>query len=411
MDSYVVFLLVLGACVIGAVSLPREIHGFPISLPAVQVVAGAVLFLAVPTLPDVDPVNRPIVAERISELVVIVSLTGAGLTIDRVPGLRSWGPAWRLLAVAMPATIAATALLGWGAVGLAPGAAVLLGAVIAPTDPVLASDVRVDPPNEGDVGEVPVALTVEAGLNDGLAFPFVNAGIAMIAGGAWFGGWVLDDVAFKLTSGLLVGYLCGRILGWLVFVRFRGRWLPSASEGLAAVGATLAVYGLAELAHGYGFLAVFVAAVTVRSHEREHEHHTVLHASAEAVEHLGSALVLVLVGGAIASGALSPLGWREVLVGIAIVAIVRPIVAWTSLVRTHLDRRQRVVTAIFGIRGVGSVYYLAHASTEADVPDLERLWAIVLFVIVLSVATHGAFASMAVRASTEGEVDASDAAT
>lgn len=405
MDSYVVFLLVFGACVIGAVSLPREIHGFPISLPALQVMAGFALFLAVPTLPDVDPVNSPIVAERLAELVVIVSLTGAGLTIDRVPGWRSWGPAWRLLALAMPATIAATALLGWGVVGLAPAAAVLLGAVIAPTDPVLASDVQVDPPNEGDVGEVPVALTVEAGLNDGLAFPFVNAALAMLAGGAWFGSWVLDEVVLKLASGLLVGYLCGRFLGWLVFVRFRDRWLPGTSEGLAAVGATLAVYGLAELAHGYGFLAVFIAAVTVRSQERQHEHHTVLHASAEAVEHLGSALVLVLVGGAIASGALGPLGWKEILVGVAIVAVVRPVVAWSSLLRTHLDRRQRIVTAVFGIRGVGSVYYLAHAATEADVPQLERLWAIVLFVIVLSVATHGAFASMAVRASTEGEAE------
>ena len=403
MDSYVVFLLVLGVCVIGAVSLPREIHGFPISLPALQILAGVALFLAVPALPDVDPVKDPIVAERLSELVVIVSLTGAGLTIDRAPGLRSWGPAWRLLILAMPGTIAATALLGWGPLGMAPAAAVLLGAVIAPTDPVLASDVQVDPPNEGDVGEVPVALTVEAGLNDGLAFPFVNAAIAMVAGGSWIGGWVLDDVLFKLTSGLVVGYLCGRFLGWLVFVRFRGRWLPSGAEGLAAVGATLAVYGISELAHGYGFLAVFVAAVTVRDREREHEHHTVLHASAEAVEHLGSALVLLLVGGAIASGSLAALGWKEVLVAIAIVALVRPVIAWLSLFGTNLDRRQRIVTAVFGIRGVGSVYYLAHASAEADVPNVGRLWAIVLFVIVLSVATHGAFASTAVRVAEDEE--------
>lgn len=396
------FLLVLGIAVIAAVSIPREIHGFPISLPALQMAAGAAVFAAVPTLPDVDPIRNVIVTERLSELVVIISLTGAGLTIDRPPGLASWGPTWRLLAICMPGTIAAVALLGWGGLGLAPATAVLLGAVLAPTDPVLASDVQVDAPNEGDVGETPIALTAEAGMNDALAFPFVNAAVAMVAGGAWFGGWLLDDVLLKLSSGLIVGLLCGRFLGWLVFERFGGRWLPNASEGLAAVGATLAVYGIAELAHGYGFLAVFVAAVTLRSHERDNEHHEVLHASAESVEHLGSALILVLIGGALVSGSLAPLGWSGALAGIAIVAVVRPVIGWVSLLGSRLDRRQRLVASVFGIRGVGSIYYLAHAAGVAEFPNLDRLWAIVLFVIVLSVASHGAFASMAVR-STEPE--------
>lgn len=403
--SYYIFLLVLGICVIGAVTLPRHLNRRAVSLPALQVLAGVGLFTLVPTLPGVDPVRDASSTERLSELVVIVSLTGAGLMIDRAPSWRSWQPTWRLLAVCMPLTIAATALLGWMAVGLAPAAALLLGAVIAPTDPVLASDVQVAGPNAGDVGEVPIALTGEAGLNDALAFPFVNAAIAMLAGGAWFGGWFMEDVVLKLGVGLLAGWVFGRIFAWLIFVRFDGSWLKSRTEAIATVGATLVVYGATEIVHGYGFLAVFVAAVTLRRREPEHEHHEALHSAAEAVENLGSALVLVLVGGAIAGGALAPLGWAEVLVGIAIVALIRPLTGWLSMLGTQLDRRQRIVTAAFGIRGVGSVYYLAHAGVEGDFVEIDKLWAITIFVICLSLVVHGSMAGRAVDYATAADRD------
>ena len=401
--SYYAFLLVLGICVIGAVTLPRHVNRRAVSLPAIQVLAGAVLFGLLPTLPQVDPVRNSTVTERLSELVVIVSLTGAGLMIDRAPRWRTWGPTWRLLAICMPLTIAATAFLGWAAIGLAPAAALLLGAVIAPTDPVLASDVQVNGPNEGDIGEVPVALTGEAGLNDALAFPFVNAAIAMVAGGAWFGGWFLDDVVIKLSVGVAAGWVCGRVFAWLIFDKFEGSWLKNRSEAIATIGATLVVYGVTELVHGYGFLAVFVAAVTLRHREPEHEHHASLHAAAEAVENLGSALVLILVGGAIASGALAPLGWSEILVGIAIVALIRPITGLLSLIGSDLDRRQRLVAASFGIRGVGSVYYLAHAGAVGDFAEIERLWAITIFVICLSLVVHGSLAGRAVEYATEAD--------
>jgi len=402
-DAYAVFLVVLGLCVIGGAALPRRMHKRPFSLPTIQVATGMALFALVPTLPDVSLDADAVIAERVSELVVIISLAGAGLMIDRPPGWRSWAPTWRLLAIGMPATIAATALLGWWALGLAPAAALLLGAVIAPTDPVLASDVQVDGPNEGDIGEVPVALTTEAGLNDGLAFPFVHAALAMIGGGAWFGSWVVDDVAIKLTVGLAMGWVLGRFLGWLIFVHLGDGWLARRSEAIATIGATFAVYGITEIAHGYGFLAVFVAAVTVRNRERDHEHHEALHAATESVENLGSAVVLVLVGGAIVGGALAPLGWREVLVGVAVVAVVRPLTCWLGLLGTDLQRRQRLVTATFGIRGVGSVYYLAYAAVEAEVPGIDRLWAITLFIICLSLVVHGALAHQAVEFATKTE--------
>lgn len=396
MDAYVVFLVVLGAAILGASVLPRVVTPLPLSLPILQVVAGLLLYLVVDGLPTPDPFAEGAVTKRLSEFVVIISLTAAGLKIDRRYGWRSWMPTWRLLVIAMPLTIAATGLLGWGLLGLVPASALLLGAVIAPTDPVLAADVQVGGPNSDDESEVTVTLTAEAGLNDALAFPFTNAAIAMLVGGSWVGGWLLDDVVVKLGSAFVVGVLCGRALGWLVFRSSPKTQLARTTEGVAAVGATLLVYGLAELAHGYGFLAVFIAALVLRDHERDHEYHEVLHDATEAVERLGSALLLLLVGGAIAQGGLAPAGWREAAVATAIVLLVRPLFGLLSLVGTGLHRAQRLVIAAFGIRGMGSIYYLAYASVEHDFPGARRIWAVVLLTIMLSVILHGATANRAV---------------
>ncbi len=401
MSEYKVFLVVLGAAILASSVLPRALRSLPLSLPILQVVAGFVLYLAVDNLPVPDPFAEGTIAERLSELVVIVSLTAAGLKLDRRFGWRSWMPTWRLLAIAMPLTIAATALLGWGLLGLVPASALLLGAVIAPTDPVLASDVQVGGPNSEDETEVKVTLTAEAGLNDALAFPFTNAAIALLAGGPWLVGWFVDDVVVKLASALIVGYASGRALGWLVFRSPPTTQLARTTEGIAAVGATLLVYGLAELAHGYGFLAVFVAALVLRDHERDHEYHEVLHEATETVERLGSALLLLLVGGAVAQGGLGSLGWREAFVAVALVVVVRPVFGWLSLLGTGLHRVQRLVIAGFGIRGMGSIYYLAHAGVDADFPGAARIWSVVLMTILLSVVVHGATASRAVSRSEE----------
>ena len=397
MDPYVVFLVVLGAAILSSSVLPRVLRPLPLSLPILHLVAGVALYLLVDDLPSPDPFAKGTITERLSELVVIISLTATGLKIDRRVGWRSWGPTWRLLAIAMPLTIAATALLGWGLLGLVPASALLLGAVSAPTDPVLASDVEVGRPHSEDETEVRIALTAEAGLNDSLAFPFTNAALAVLAGGPWLAGWLLDDVVLKLTSALLVGWLSGWAFGWLVFRSPPKTQLARTGEGIAAVGATLLVYGIAELAHGYGFLAVFVAAVVLRDHERDHAYHEVLHDATETVERLGSALLLLLVGGAIAKGGLGPLGWHEVVVALLLVGVVRPVCGWLCLLGTDLNRVERVVIAGFGIRGMGSIYYLAHAGVQADFPGIGRIWAVVLLTIVVSVIIHGATSARAVR--------------
>ncbi|MGK2947122.1 MAG: cation:proton antiporter [Acidimicrobiales bacterium] len=392
LDPYDVFLAALGLAILSAAALPRLLAGRPLSMPLIHLVIGALAFWVVSDLPTPDPLGDDAVLERISEVVVIISLMGAGLRIDRRVGWRSWSLTWRLLAITMPLTITATALLGWLALGLAPAGALLLGAVLAPTDPVLASDVQVEGPGEGDDedDEVRTTLTAEAGLNDALAFPFTNLAIAVAVGGSWFGGWVLDDVVLKLVIGLVVGIVGGRALSWITFRAPASTSLARASEGIVALGATLAVYAAAEVAHGYGFLSVFVAAVVLRNTERDHEFHAVLHEFADGVERIGSIVLLILLGGAVVRGALAPVGLAELAVAVALVLVVRPLCGWLGLIRSTPSSHERWAIAFFGIRGMGSVYYLAHATGQADFAEADRLWGVALATIVVSVVVHGA---------------------
>lgn len=415
-DPYVITLAFVGAAILGAAILPMLLEGRPMSFPIIYVGLGMAVFALPLRLPLIDPLAEGDVVERLTELVVIVSLMGAGLKIDRSFGWRSWATTWRLLAIAMPLTIAGIALLGWWAVGVVPASALLLGSALAPTDPVLASDVQVGPPGSEEEDDVRFSLTSEAGLNDGLAFPFTNAAIAMAAAGSagvgsWIGGWALEDVLVKLVIGLVVGVAAGRAIGTVLFRLSPTRSIAESTEGFVALAATLLVYGVAELCHGYGFVSVFVAATVIRNHERDHDYHEVLHASAESIERLLSAALLVLLGGAVVDGALGPLTWQGASVGVAIVLLVRPLAGWVALLGTKMPPGERWAIAFFGIRGVGSVYYLAHAVNETHFRDADQLWAIAAFVILLSVVIHGISAAPIMRRLDAGRQRARRAAT
>ncbi len=389
-DQYDLGLAVLGVALLGAAVIPRLLSERPLSLPIIYLAAGVGLFAAPLGLPDPDPQADGALAEHLTEITVIVSLMGVGLRLDRAVGWKAWSSTWRLLAITMPLSIAAVALIGWWA-GLLPATALLIGAILAPTDPVLASDVQVSPPGDGDAGETRFALTSEAGLNDALAFPFTHAALAAAgaSSAAWVGGWVVEDVVVKVVVGLVLGFLMGRVLGWLAF-RFPGEGaLAETAEGFVALAVTLLTYGLTELAHGYGFLAVFVAAVTLRGAERDHEYHEVLHEFSDGIERLLSVVLLILVGGAVAGGALDPLTPALAAVGLATILVVRPLFGWIGLLGSGLPVGDRAAIAFFGIRGMGSLYYAAYALRAGDFPLEAELWALVIFTVVVSVTVHG----------------------
>ncbi len=404
METRLLVLAVLGVAIVAAAVLPTLLARVPISMPIVYVGAGMLLFslpidMEAPMPTDGTDTSW---AERLTELVVIVSLMGAGLKLRRPIGWRAWASTWRLLGIAMPITIAAIALVGGIGLGLPLATAILLGAVLAPTDPVLASDVQLAGPGgteetaeEDADDEVRFALTSEAGLNDGLAFPFTNLAIAMAGGGSWLLGWVVEDVMVKLAVGLTAGVVLGRGISYLAF-GLPARWrLARTGQGFVSVGATLLVYGVTELAHGYGFVAVFVAAVVIRRSELDHEYHEALHDFAETLERLASVVFLLLLGGSAVDGALAALTPAGVAVGLGIVVIIRPAAGLVSLIGAGLDHRVKRAISFFGIRGMGTVYYLAHAVTEERFPHAQEVWAIAIFVILASIVVHGITATPA----------------
>ncbi|HSJ35110.1 MAG TPA: cation:proton antiporter [Acidimicrobiia bacterium] len=397
-EEYDLVLLVLGLAAFGVVGLPRVLGKQPLSYPIIYVAAGAALFWLPLGLTNPDPIEFRGTTEIITEIGVITALMGAGLAINRMPDFRMWSITWRLLGITMPLTIAAVAGLGWWALGLTPAAAVLLGAVLAPTDPVLASDVQVPgPEGHGDDDEVRFALTSEAGLNDGLAFPFTNLAILIALNGAapseWLGEFLGIEVLFKLAVGLLGGYLVGRAMAWAIFSRRSP--LPHTRDGMIALAATLVAYAATELVGGYGFLAVFVAALVIRNQERKHSYMEVMHQFSDQIERLISAVVLILFGGALASGILSYLDWKGVVVAVAIVLVARPMAGMVGLAGSGLPLAERGAISFFGIRGVGSFYYLAHASNQVEFIQVEQVWAVTALVVVISVVVHGMTATPA----------------
>lgn len=412
-EAYDLLLLLAGIASLAVASLPRLLHDKPFSLPIGLVGLGYVAFALPLGLEFPDPIEQGPLTERLTEVGVIASLMVTGLTIDRVPGLRSWSTAWRLLAVTMPLTVAGVALLGWWMAGLVPASAVLLGAIIAPTDPVQGRDVEVGAPQEGsedaeteehdhteagEEDEVRFGLTSEAGLNDGLAFPYTNMAIAMAIAGAqpgnWFGAWITVAVAYKLGVGLVMGWLVGRALGALLLRAPYGSDLSRSMMGIGALAATLIVYGLTEYAGGYGFIATFVCAVTIRGVERNHPLHRELQGFVESAERLLMAVIMVLFGGAIAGGLLAPLEWRHVALALLVIFVVRPAAAGVALI--GLDRSpwsDRGAISFYGIRGIATFYYLAYALEQTEFPAKDELWATAGLIVLLSIAIHGVTAA------------------
>jgi sodium/hydrogen antiporter len=414
--------LIGGAALLLGVVLPTALSKVALSAPIVLVVVGAGIGL-LPGSSTISPVDHRALTEHLTEFCVLVALMGVGLALDRPLQLRSWATwrawasTWRLLLVGMPLAIAATALLGWWVMGLAAPAAVLVAAVLAPTDPVLAADVQVEGPSADmedesqadeidEKDEVRFALTSEAGLNDGLAFPFVYAAIFLATLGG-FSSWGLRWVGWELIGKTVIGVVVGAGTGWLlarVACRAPRKSLRLAETGepLLAIAATLLAYGLAEVAGGWGFLAVFACALAMRSAERSSEYHVLMHQVVERLERLLTLVVLLLLGVALTDGLLANLTWQGAVLGVLVVFVVRPVSALLALGRgarrdyvndRRLGPRERLVTAFFGVRGVGSIYYLAYATGQAHFPDQRLLWSTVAFTIVLSVLVHGVAAT------------------
>ncbi|MDX5422675.1 MAG: cation:proton antiporter [Hymenobacteraceae bacterium] len=400
MDNYIVAMTVVGLAALSMTWVPSLMERTPFSYPIVYLLLGILIYLLPLGLPSPDPIWREEYVVRLTELSVIISLMGTSLKIRRKFGLKRWRIPLRLVSITMLLSIAAIAFLGWTFLGFSVAGAVLLGAVMAPTDPVLAEQVQVGPPDDEEEDVVRFSLTAEAGLNDGSAFPFtwlaVVLAIAAGTGGDWFADWVLRDLLYRIVVGAGAGYLMGRGLAYLIFRLPQKTKFPKAQHGFLSLSATLATYGVTEMLHGYGFIAVFVAGLTMSSIEEEHEYNMEMHDFVNQVERIIMVVLLVLFGGSLVTGILDYLTWQGAIVGIVFLLLVRPVTALPSMLGTYSTFKEKLAVCFFGIRGIGSFFYLSFALDKVSFPEANELWSVVAFIVMVSIILHGVTATTAI---------------
>jgi len=265
--------------------------------------------------------------------------------------------------------------------------------VLAPTDPVLAGDVGVGPPGDEDERDPNFALTAEAGLNDGLAFPFVFLGafVAAEGGSGWLGEWLAADVLYPVTVGIALGALGGYLIAKnIVWLRDRNL-LGEALDGWVAVGAVLLVYGIVEVAGGYGFLAAFAAGLAFRRYEHGHELNRTVHDGAEVVEKFSELALILVLGSMVTITGLQQAGASGWLLVPVLLLVIRPLATLLAFSGSRIARRERVFIGWFGVRGIGSLYYVAVALgfgiLSSD--EAQTLFWTVAACVVVSIVVHG----------------------
>ena len=399
--TYILSIIIIGASVLGMAWMPIINRLTGISYSIFYVFFGMVIFTIFKSLPIPNPIIYPTETLHLTELVVITSIMGTGLKIDQPFSLRKWRVPFRLVLITMLLCIGIVFFAGQWAFEFDIASALLLGAVLAPTDPVLASDVQVGPPHEKDKENIRFSLTAEAGMNDGTAFPFVWLAISLAFYGATghgnFTQWVWFDLVYRLIIGFAFGYIIGRALAYLIFYIPEKKKFIVIKDGFVAIATTLLVYGLTELFNGYGFIAVFVSAITLRNSHMTHRFHKNLHEFTDQIEKILVAIVLLLFGGSLVNGILEHLTLKMALFGIAFLFIIRPLTSLIALIGTKLHIKEKMAISFFGIRGIGSFFYLAFALSTTYFSFANELWSLVSFIVLISIIIHGITASSVMK--------------
>ena len=393
-DIYAVGLFAGGIALLFAlVALSRE-RDRAFSSAIVYLLMGAVLSIALQAcgVGLLDPLADAQLLERASEIAVVIALFSVGIRLDRRFSWRGWSSTARLIGLAMPLTIVAVATFGHLLMGLSLGAAIVLGAALAPTDPVLAGEVQVGAPGEGGEEEPRFALTSEAGLNDGLAFPFVFLGL-LVAGteGGWGIEWALSDLLYAITVGLAFGALGGWALGAATSALRERGWLLAQYDGWLAIAGVLAIYGATEIVGAYGFLAAFAGGLAFRRRERGHEYHGPVHEGASVVEKVGEFALILLLGSTVTLAGLAEAGVAGWVLAVVLLLAIRPISVLLSFTGSRLHRREKLFIGWFGVRGIGSFYYVAVAIGAGVLGAGEAMtiyWTVIVCV-GLSIVVHG----------------------
>ncbi|MCZ4305175.1 cation:proton antiporter [Zoogloeaceae bacterium G21618-S1] len=409
------FLLVGGLLLVMGLT-PRIISQLPVTPAIIYLTIGLLAGPSVFSVFHFNPLKQSALLEVLTEVAVLISLFSAGVKMPVPITFDRWRTPVLLATVSMVASVAMVTAYSYYALGLSLGAAVLLGAIVAPTDPVLATDVQIRHP--GDRDRLRFNLTCEAGMNDGSAFPFVMLGLGLLGLhdiGEFGWRWAVIDVLWATMAGIAIGSVLGALLARLsmaVRPHGNGHDLMDDFLGLGLIGF---VYGLSELANAWGFLAVFFAAVSLRQTELKYIKQSARHPQVttdeqaahlaasttkesltvskgslifkEHLERLSELLLILLVGGSLF---LDSWSWRAIGFSLFLFVVARPLSVMLGLLGTRTPWRIRGMVGWFGVRGIGSLYYLMYA-IQHGLPEEVALDLIhmTLLAIVLSILAHG----------------------
>lgn len=419
--SFAIWALIIGALLIVAALSNTLLKRLPVSTAMVYLAVGYGLGPAGLRLMEPNPLTYSILLERMAETAVLISLFAVGLKLGLPLSNKVWRLPVRLAVISMVVTIGLIAIIGILAFSLPLGAAILLGAILAPTDPVLASDVQVEEANDQD--RLRISLTGEGALNDSSAFPFVMLGLGLLGLhdlGIGGGRWLLVDVLWAAAGGLLIGTVLGSLIGRLVvYMRSHHKESVGLDEFLT-LGLIAFTYGVAVLSYTYGFLAVFAAGFAlqrikqpgkidpassvsieatylqskqVQEELATHSEYAGLYMMHEVqgfnerLERIAEVAIVLIVGAmlpfiSIASGSVWFLA--------VLFLLIRPLSVWVGLRGNAIDQDQWILMSWFGIRGIGSIYYLMYSINHGLPPAIaHEITSLTITTVAVSIVLHG----------------------
>jgi NhaP-type Na+/H+ or K+/H+ antiporter len=419
--SFAIWALIIGALLIVAALSSTLLKRLPLSTAMVYLAVGYGLGPAGLGLMKPNPLTYSVLLERMAEAAVLISLFAVGLKLGLPLSNKAWRLPLRLAVISMTLTVVLIAAIGILGFNLPLGAAILLGAILAPTDPVLASDVQVEEAQDHD--RLRISLTGEGALNDSSAFPLVMLGLGLLNLhdlGLWGERWLLVDVIWATAGGLLIGSIAGSLIGRLViYMRSRHKESVGLDEFLT-LGLIAFTYGVAVLSHTYGFLAVFAAGfalqrvkqpwkinpsspasievIALQSKQVQEELAThseyaciyMMHEVQgfnERLERIAEVAIVLVVGAILPFISIPANSWW--FLGVFFL-IIRPVSVWVGLRGESVGRDQLMLMSWFGIRGIGSIYYLMYSINHGLSPALaEAMTALVITTVAVSIVVHG----------------------
>ncbi|MNI30707.1 potassium/proton antiporter [compost metagenome] len=428
--SFISWVAVLGAVLLTLALTSSYLRWMPVTTSAVCLVLGIAIGPSALGLLQLDMNDAATWMEHLTEVAVLFSLFVCGLKLRKPFSDKNWRVAVGLAGPVMLLTIAGACLALHYALQLPWGVSVLISSILAPTDPVLAALVQVNDARDDD--SVRFGLSGEAGLNDGIAFPFVILGLLLVRNDTepgFFSDWVLSSVVWAVPAGLLIGYAMGRGIGRVTLtLRIKNDDSTLSPNDYLALALIALAYVGAEAIHGYGFLSVFAAGLGLRhvevkstgnddlpaehlvqpvvGHQNVEPQHAV-HGDTHRLEDTQVAAG-IMMGDMLAFGSLveramevflvTLLGvvliahwdWRALLVGTALFCLIRPLSVVALPWRGVLNGHQRLLIGWFGIRGIGSLYYLFYALNHGLDPSVAGVCTdLTLSVVALSILIHG----------------------